>query len=155
MNDFNNILVVSRSTKQCRKAVHIGISLARLYNAKLHVLHMVHDPFNLDGWNLPLPSVQEEYLKLMNKYKTQLHKIISEEKGQGIIDISESVVEGDLVDEIVKVVKSRNVDLLIMLGHAESRIEHFLFGHTNDALLRKMPCSILVVKKEPGKSEGE
>jgi nucleotide-binding universal stress UspA family protein len=114
---------------------------------------MVHDPFNLDGWNLPLPSVQEEYLKLMNKYKKQLHKIVSEEKGQGIIDISESVVEGDLVDEIVKVVESRNVDLLIMLGHAESRIEHFLFGHTNDALLRKMPCSILVVKKEPGKSE--
>lgn len=154
MNEFKNLLVVSRSTKHCRAAVHIGISLARLYNAKLHVLHMVHDPFNLDGWNLPMPSVQKEFLNLMSKYRKQLHKIVSEEKGQGIIDITESVLEGDLVEEIVKTVKSKNIDLLIMLGHSESRIEHFLFGHTNDALLRKMPCSILVVKQEPGKNEG-
>ena len=80
MKEFNNILVVSRSTKHCRKAVHVGISLARAYGAKLHVLHVVHDPFNLDGWNLPLPSVHEEYLKLMNRYKKELHKIVMEEK---------------------------------------------------------------------------
>jgi nucleotide-binding universal stress UspA family protein len=114
---------------------------------------MVHDPFNLDGWNLPVPSVREEYLKLMNKYKKQLHDIVSEERGQGIIDITESVLEVDPVEDIVKMVESKNIDLLIMLGHAESRLEHFIFGHTNDALLRKLPCSILVVKKEPGKNE--
>lgn len=153
MKDFNHILVVSRSTKHCRKAVHIGISMARLYGAKLHVLHVVHDPFNLDGWNLPLPSVHEEYVKLMNRYKKELHTIVSEEKGQGVIDITESVMEGDPVAEIVKVVASKHIDLMIMLGHEEGRIEHFLFGRTNDAILRKLPCSILVVKQEPGKND--
>ncbi len=152
MKEFTNILVVSRSTKHCRKAVHIGISLAHAYGAKLHVLHVVHDPFSLDGWNLPLPSIHEEYLKLMNRYKKELHKIVTEEKGQGIIEITESVQEGNPVDEIIKLVESKKIDLLIMLGHEEGRIEHFLFGRTNDAIFRKLPCSILLVKQEPGKS---
>jgi len=153
MKDFNNILVVSRSTKYCRKAVHTGISLARLYDAKLHILHVVHDPFNLDGWNLPIPSVHEEYVKLMNRYRKELHKIVMEEKGQGIIDITESVQEGGPVEEIITAVESKDIDLLIMLGHEEWRIEHFLFGRTNEEILRRLPCSTLLIKQEPGKLE--
>lgn len=38
--------------------------------------------------------------------------------------------------------------LLIMLAHEEGRIEHFLFGRDNEDLIRKMPCSIMLVKKE-------
>ena len=39
-----NILVVSRSTRHCRQAVETGISLARHYDAKLFVMHVIHDP---------------------------------------------------------------------------------------------------------------
>jgi hypothetical protein len=28
-------------------------------------------------------------------------------------------------------------------------VEHFLFGRSNEELVRKMPCSIMLVKKEP------
>jgi nucleotide-binding universal stress UspA family protein len=38
---------------------------------------------------------------------------------------------------------------MVMLAHEEGRLEHFLFGRTNDELLRRMPCSILLVKSEP------
>jgi nucleotide-binding universal stress UspA family protein len=34
-------------------------------------------------------------------------------------------------------------------AHEEGRIERFLVGGSNDAIIRKMPCSILLVKKEP------
>ena len=37
-----------------------------------------------------------------------------------------------------------------MLSHEEGHLEHFLFGRSNHELVRKMPCSILLVKKEPG-----
>ena len=147
MKEIKKILVVSRSTKNCRKAVHFGISLARLYNAKLHVLHVVHDPFNLDGWNLPVPSFHDEYEHMIKRYKNELHQIIAEEKGQGIIEIVEEVRDGKPVDEITNTVKSENIDLLIMLGHEEGRVEHFLFGRTNHEIFRKMPCSILLIKQ--------
>jgi len=36
------ILVVSRDTKYCGKAVHYGVSLSRKYGAELYVIHVVH-----------------------------------------------------------------------------------------------------------------
>ena len=42
MDDIKRILVVSRSTKNCKKALHHGIALAKQNNAKLYVLHVIH-----------------------------------------------------------------------------------------------------------------
>ncbi len=50
MDDIKRILVVSRLTANCRKAVHYGISLAKEYDAALLVIHVVHNPFGLEGW---------------------------------------------------------------------------------------------------------
>jgi hypothetical protein len=36
-----------------------------------------------------------------------------------------------------------------MLAHQEGHVEHLFFGRSNDELVRKMPCSIMLVKKEP------
>jgi nucleotide-binding universal stress UspA family protein len=36
-----------------------------------------------------------------------------------------------------------------MLAHEEGHLEHFLFGRSNEEIIRKMPCSVLLVKKEP------
>ena len=147
MKRIGKILVVSRSTKHCRQAVHFGISLARFYKAKLHVLHVVHDPLHLDGWNIIVPSIHEEYIEMMETYKKELHHIIEAEKGQDIIEITEEVREGEPVKEIMHTVESEGIDLLVMLAHEEGRLEHFLFGRTNEAILRKMPCSVLMVKR--------
>ena len=146
MQNFQRILVLSRSTRNCRKAVRIGISLARMNNAKLYVLHVFHDPFSMEGWNLPVPSFHDEYVKLVENHRKELHDIISKEKSEGI-DITEWVRDEKPLEETLKVVSSENIDLLIMLAHEEGRIEHFLFGQTNEAILRKMPCSVLVVKQ--------
>jgi nucleotide-binding universal stress UspA family protein len=58
--------------------------------------------------------------------------------------------EGDPTSEIQAVIKEKSIDLFIMFAHEESHLEHFLFGKSNHELVRKMPCSILLVKKEPG-----
>ena len=71
MHDIKRILVVSRSTRHCRKAVHYGISLAKQHNAKLYVMHVIHDPFSLEGWNLPIPSLNQEFKKLVKKTRDE------------------------------------------------------------------------------------
>jgi nucleotide-binding universal stress UspA family protein len=79
--------------------------------------------------------------------------MIDAEKTKGLA-IKALMKEGDPSDEIVKVVKEENIDLLIMLAHEEGHMEHFLFGRENEDLIRKMPCSIMLVKKEPHKVAG-
>ena len=146
MKTFKNILVVSRSTKHCRKAVETGISLAHQYGAHLYLLHVIHDPFNLDGWNLPVPSFHDEYVKMVADARKGLDRMVKVEIDKGL-PVTVFVKDGIPAEEIKKVADEKKIDLIIMLAHEEGRLEHFLFGRTNDAILRKLPASILLVKK--------
>jgi universal stress protein A len=148
MEDVKRILVVSRDTKNCRKAVQYGVSLSRQYGAELYVIHVVHDPFIFGGWNLPMPSLEEEYKKVLMEAREELLAIINSEKKKGV-SIKELIREGDPTEELLKAVREEGIDLLIMLAHEEGHLEHFLFGRSNEDIVRKMPCSVLLVKKEP------
>jgi universal stress protein A len=71
------------------------------------------------------------------------------------MSIKEMVREGEPTEEILKAIEEEKIDLLVMLAHEEGHVEHFLFGRSNEELVRKMPCSIMLVKKEPGASVEE
>lgn len=145
METFNNILVVSRSTQHCIKVLRTGIALARRFDAKLNVLHIIHDPFSLNGWNLPVPSLDDEYKSMVAKARIELDRLVQAEKAEGLV-INEWVKDGNPVDAIREVVESQNVDLILMLAHREGRLEHFLFGKTNDAIIRRLPATLMLVK---------
>ncbi len=149
MEDINRILVVSRMTRYCAKAVHYGVSLAKKYGAALTVVHVIHDPFGIEGWNLPVPNLDRDYKNLLKSSRQELDDIIAKENKSGM-SIDVLIREGEPTSEIVALVKEKNIDLIVMLSHDEGHLEHFLFGRSNHDLIIKMPCSILLVKKEPG-----
>lgn len=66
------------------------------------------------------------------------------------MSIKELVREGEPTEEILKTIAEEKIDLLVMLAHEEGRLEDLFFNRSNDELVRKMPCSIMLVKKEPG-----
>ncbi|MCB2147324.1 MAG: universal stress protein [Deltaproteobacteria bacterium] len=145
METFTNILVVSRSTQHCIKVLRTGIALARKFDARLHVLHIIHDPFSLNGWNLPVPSLDEEYQSMVANARVELDRLVQAEKAEGLV-INEWVKDGNPVDAIQATAESENVDLIIMLAHKEGRLEHFLFGRTNDAIIRRLPATLMLVR---------
>ncbi|MDA8170414.1 MAG: universal stress protein [Nitrospiraceae bacterium] len=148
MEDVKRILVVSRMEKDSLKALHYGIAMARNLGAELFVMHAVFNPFGLEGWSLPVPNVAEEYKKLLENTKQQLHDMIASEKKNGM-KINEIVVNGEPTKEILKTARENNIDLIVLAGHSEGRLEHMLFGGSTEDLVRKLPCSIFLVKKEP------
>ncbi|AMV71339.1 universal stress protein [Desulfuromonas carbonis] len=148
MTGFERILVVSRMTQYCREAVEQGISLARKYGSELYVIHVVHNPFGYEGWNLPIVSLEKDYQRLLAGTKADLDQLVKAAKDEGL-PVTVLIREGEPTAEIVAAVKAHQVDLMIMLAHEEGRLEHFLFGRSNDDLVRRMPCSIMLVKKEP------
>ena len=150
MDDIKRILVVGRSTKHCQKAVRYGVLLARQQEAELYVLHLFDDPFCLEHCQLPiisLKSMQEEYRAMQEKAKAELERLAAAERADGL-PIRVIIRDGDASKEISRIVEEEKIDLLILLAHEEGRLEHLLFGRTNEELLRKIPCSILFVKKE-------
>jgi universal stress protein A len=155
MEDIRRILVVTKSTKYCQKAVHYAVSLARKYGAEIVILHVIHNPFGLEGWNLPLtslPELEKEYDKMFKDAKADLDRIIASEKASGMA-IKELVVEGDPIKKIFEVVKEEKIDLLVMLAYEQWKVEHWLFGRGTDEVVRRMPCSVLLVQKKIGSEQ--
>jgi universal stress protein A len=146
MKEIEHILVLSRMTIHCRLALHHGISLAKKYGATLAIMHVVHNPFGLEGWKLP--PIEFGYSTLLKKSKEDIDEAIKAERAEGLT-IKEVIREGDPIRTVIDVVIKENIDLLIMLAHEEGYLEHFLFGRANEELVRRMPCSIFLVKKEP------
>ena len=147
MEDIRRILAVSWMTQYCQRTVHYAVSLAAKYGAELFVIHVI-DTLWLQDWNLPTMSQDESRGKEMEKIQTELDNIIDGEI-KGGVKIKTIIKEGDPVEEILKVIGEEKIDLVIMRTHEEGRIERLLVGGSNDALIRKMPCSVLLVKKEP------
>ena len=150
MEKINNILVVSMGSKHCLKAVQWGISLAKNYNTKLFIIHIIHNPFGLEGWNLPLSSIrtlEEEFARMTQKEKENLESYISSEDVNGL-SVEQFVIDGNPKDEIPKFIEKKDIDLLVMVAHEQEHIEHFISGREIHDLVRKMPCSIFLVRRE-------
>ncbi len=151
MEDFTRILVVSRVTEYSGNAINCGISLSKKCGAELYVLLLLHDPFGLEGWNLPIVSLkvlEEEHKKLRKEVQDKLSAIINRERAAGM-RIQEFTRWGEPVKEISEIVENEKIDLLIVPVHEKGHIEHYLFAHDRDELVRKMPCAILLLKQEP------
>ncbi len=150
MDKIKRILVVSKSTKNCRKTVHFGVSLAKVHSAELFVIHVIHNPFGLKGWNIPLaflPSLEKEYSRMVQEAKNDLDRIIHAEKVAGL-HIEESVINGEPREEIFKFIEDKRIDLLIMSAYEQWRLEHLLFGREIHEIVRRMPCSVFLVQQK-------
>jgi nucleotide-binding universal stress UspA family protein len=151
MEEIKRILVVSRMSQYCKEAVQIGISMAKKYTADLTVLHLISNPVDQEALNAPLPYPDERhksYLSLQEETKAELDKLLRREMECGL-PIKLLIKDGDPADEIAAVVKEEKIDLMVMLAHQETRLEHILFGRESDEIIRRMPCDILLVKREP------
>jgi universal stress protein A len=148
MEEYKRILVVSRMIQSCKSAIQAGASLARRYGAELYVIHSIYNPFGLKGWSVGALSVEKEYQKLLTETKQRLSALVEAERTKGI-SIKELVREGEPTEEILKTIKEEKIDLLVMLAHEEGRLEYLFFNRSNDELVRRMPCSIMLMKKEP------
>jgi nucleotide-binding universal stress UspA family protein len=152
MENIRRILVVSRMTPYCREAIRYGVSLAHKFKAELQVLHLVSNPGDMKAVNAPglLPGEDtKNYQNIQREAKEELHKVIKQFTRDGF-PIKELISDQDPVKEIVKVVKEDQIDLIVMLAHEEGWLEHALFGGEKDSIIRSLPCSMLLVKKEPG-----
>jgi nucleotide-binding universal stress UspA family protein len=149
MEKIERILVVNRTRQYCREEVRAGLSVARKYGARLLVLHLISNPVDMEALNAPLPYPDEHkrHASIQDEAREELNKLLRPEMTEFPIEIV--IRDGEPVDEVNQVVKDRKIDLIVLLAQEQGRLEHMLFGQDNDDIIRSMPCSILLVKKEP------
>jgi len=146
-DSLKRILVLVTPTRDCTDVVEDAIGLAGRFQATLYVLDVVHNPFAYIGWNLPMPSLDREYRRNLQRVRDRLEALVGRERARGF-SIETIVREGEPGEQVMKVVEELGIDLLVLPLHAEGRIEHYFSGRVAERVMRKMPCSIMLIRQE-------
>lgn len=84
--------------------------------------------------------------------KSDLDRIVAQERADGL-PIKELIIRGDPMKKIFEIVEQERIDLIVMIAYQQGFLEHWMFGRDLDEIVRKMPCSVLLVQKKIGVDE--
>jgi universal stress protein E len=136
---IDNILVAHDLTPVGDEALDLGVSMARLNEAQLHILHALDhsDVGPIPGKDGPTFRQQAE-----EKITSQLAQLELRPSGQiHVENHAPSIAILDFVDKY-------SIDLLVMGTVARTGIAGLIMGNTAEKLLPRISCSILALKPE-------
>ena len=150
---FKKILFCTDFSDNSHWAFNYVLDLAKTYQAKLLILHVIPDPLFLypDQLYMYIPKKQLEELETSEKEKMdrELNSYYLE-KMAGFRDYKVLFKQGVAFYEIIQTAKEEAVDLIVMGTHGKTGLDHILFGSTAERVVRKSPCPVLTVRL-PGK----
>lgn len=147
-------------------AFRLACALARDYNARLILLHVISPSEALYGgivepsengprveeakeclremeksdWRVPCPTsfLVEEAKEKLRQLEGQAHRV----------RVESQVLEGDPVDMILRAAEETSSDLIVMGTHGRRALARLLMGSVAEAVLRKAPCPVLTAKPD-------
>ena len=141
---YKNILHLTDLTTQhyamCEKAVHI----AKKFNAKLHLLHVIELPTSLQlaqglgfaEFDRPT-SIEEDAIAVMKSLGDALN-----------IPLNHQYVEiGSIKNHVLEFIKKLDCELLIVGNHTVNYLPSFLDSSAQDAA-QKATCDVLTIRNE-------
>jgi len=137
---FKKILVPLDGSKYSEKALQRACEVANAFDSKLILLYVVEKslPINLLDRKVYLEILR----KFGNKTLEKASKILSE-KG---IRAKSFLNEGNIVNEIKKIAKKENCDLIIVGNKGLGAVTRFLLGSVSNKLAQSSSCSLLIIK---------
>ena len=141
---LRNILVATDFSEPSNVAVAYGRDLARNYNARLHVMHVVEDVMLRYGAEvgLALPAVQEDLVKVARR---DLESRITDEDRRQLNAVAVIDTGANISAAICDYAKNNSIDLIVTGTHGRGAVQHFLMGSVAERVVRTAPCPVLTV----------
>ena len=137
---YMNILVPLDGSGDSQKALLQACDLAKNYQANLILVYVVEKSHSLNLLD------RKEYLEILRKFGKKVlikGKQTAENKG---IDVTTTMKEGNISNEIVKLAKNKKCNLIIVGSKGLGATARFFLGSISNKLANNSPCSILIVK---------
>jgi nucleotide-binding universal stress UspA family protein len=142
---LKNILVATDFSEPSGVALNYGRDLARSYNARLHVLHVVEDVLLRYSPEVgyAMPQMQKD---LENVAWRDLNALITDDDRRTLA-VHPVVTTGVNIAEAIAQYASENAIYLIVSGtHGRGPVKHFLMGSVAERVVRIAPCPVLTVR---------
>ncbi len=151
---FQRILVPVDFSPCSEEAFRVALSIARVYQAEVLLLHVV-DTKSLDGLNrlglAPQSEKASQKKRLRHQARLNARRLLDLEEAKGI-PVQRVVVEGSPFAEIARAVRNETVDLVVMgsYGGQAASVDKIFFGSTAEKVVRTAGCPVLTVPS-PGR----
>jgi len=142
---IERILFPTDFSEGASHALHYAVNLAKTYNAKLHILHVIYDFTKATGSHIPHISADELY-KEMNEWAIKEIDKSCIEETRGLPNIEKTVLEGIPYEEIIKFAEKEKTDIIVIGTYGRSGLERFIFGSTAERVVRRATCPVLTVR---------
>lgn len=142
-NQYRHILFATDFSEQAILVGERAKHMARLYNARLTLLHVVEEVSISAGYELMplLPEVPDEQTLLAAKENlSQLAQRLGLEESYRQVVTAVSTKEG-----ILEAAEEHNVDLIVVGSHGRHGLA-LLLGSTANAVMHGAPCDVLAVR---------
>jgi nucleotide-binding universal stress UspA family protein len=144
MIKLNTILVPSDFSECSNAAVRYGLELARRFDAKVHLLHVIQDPatqpWAAEGLSIPLLDAVEQW------QKSAKERLGASVPGPDAGRVTVVTVVATPYPEILRYAEANAVDLIVMGTHGRSGVSHMLLGSITERVVRRAPCPVLTVR---------
>jgi nucleotide-binding universal stress UspA family protein len=145
METFGKILFALDFLENSEHAFEYAYMLAKKFNARLIIIHIIQEPVDLSGFYAPHISfeklekeIEEGAEKMMAKFcRTMISDFTNYETG---------IVSGIPYEEILKKAEKEQVSLIVMGTQGRKGIDHLLFGSTAERVVRNAKCPVMTVR---------
>ena len=126
------------------KALPYVQSLTKQYNAQVHVLYVIQDIAHHKSWYGDFGEKHiDELMKHAEKLaKKRLDQICDKYMGGSSLYIK-NIAVGDPAQEILKFIKDKEVEMVIMATHGEKG--HFQFGSVCEKVMKNSPVPVTAI----------
>jgi universal stress protein A len=145
---YKKILVAVDLTADTTPIVERARALAKIHGAELSLLHVIEPVPLVTPFDVPdvlAPTVLETQDELAAGARKRLEKIAAD---LAVPASRARVIVGNTQAEIVRAASGGNADLIV-LGGRERHGLSLLVDFTEDAVLHKAACDVLVVRVKP------
>lgn len=143
--NFNTILFATDFSEGSDFAFQSALSLARQFDSKIIVLHIINEPVDLRGFYVPhisFDKLEEEIEQGAEKLMEQFCRTHMKD----FENYESCVFPGIPYDEIIKRALEFNADLIVLGTHGRTGLDHVLFGSTAEKVVRKSPVPVMTIR---------
>jgi nucleotide-binding universal stress UspA family protein len=144
MIEFKKVLFPVDLSESSDKIVPYVQSVAKRYDAKIHILFAARAFEHLTGMYVPASSVSRFEKEVLDGAQKLLYEFVDKQFGD-YSNTKAVVVVGDASEEIIYYIEDQHIDLVIMGTHGRKGMDKIMFGSVAERVLKTSPVPVMVV----------
>jgi len=140
---IDHILVPTNFGAASANAIAYGATLARSAGARLHLVHVLEQPFTTSGhYQFHLPDTPARRERHYQDALAELRRLAAFVYG---VEVSVEVRDGTVIEATTKAALDYGANLIVVGTYRHRALKHYITGNIVDRLLHVAPCPVLAV----------